>query len=195
MLRGAGSIAIALPWLEIMGTKPAHAQTTAARFLAIYQPGGTVMDDFMPSGSEDDFQLSPILAPFEPVKDKIVVVTGTSMDSAVGEQHQAGIVALLTGTPQSAMREQFASGPSIDQVIAATASAGKARASIELAIRWATGKSHGLLHPINSLNFADNATFSPIPPRLDPQDVWESLFGSLDTSGGGGGPNPVARSR
>jgi hypothetical protein len=49
-----------------------------------------------------------------------------------------------------------------------------------------------LLHPINSLNFADNDTFSPIPPRLDPQDVWQSVFGGLDTSGGDGGPDPAA---
>lgn len=186
MLRGAGSIAIALPWLEAMGTRPAHAQTTAARFIAVYQPGGTVMDQFMPSGGETDFTLSPILQPFEAIRDKILVLTGTTMSSAVGEQHQAGIVALLTGTPQSAMRQQFASGPSVDQVIATTASAGKARPSIELAVRWATGKSHGLLHPINSLNFADNDSFSPIPPRLDPQDVWTSLFGGLEPDDGSG---------
>ena len=51
MLRGAGSIAIALPWLEIMGEeKLAHAQAagTAKRFLSVYTPGGTrrVSSDF-----------------------------------------------------------------------------------------------------------------------------------------------------
>ena len=46
--------------------------------------------------------------------------------------------------------------------------------------RRATGKSHGLLHPINSINFEDNASFSPIPPRLDPVAIYGDLFGSLE---------------
>jgi hypothetical protein len=83
------------------------------------------------------------------------------------------------------MANNFASGPSIDQVIAGIVSEGKPRPSLELAVRWATGKSHGLLHPINSLVFADDANFSPISPRLDPTDIWNALFGSLDTGDGG----------
>ena len=47
VLRGAGSIAIALPWLEIMEpTRLARAQTastTARRFISVYTPGGTVI--------------------------------------------------------------------------------------------------------------------------------------------------------
>lgn len=181
LLRGAGSIAIALPWLEAMSTN-ANAQDTsvAKRFLAVYQPGGTVMDQWRPTGTETDFTLSPILEPLEPVLDKLLILDHLDMRSAVGEQHQAGIVGLLTGTPQSAQHQQFAAGPSVDQVIANIASQGKPRKSIEVAIRWATGKSHGLLHPINSLTFADDANFSPIPPRLDPVDIWNSLFGSID---------------
>ena len=44
VLRGAGSIAIALPWLEIMREeRPAHAAgVPARRFIGVYTPGGTV---------------------------------------------------------------------------------------------------------------------------------------------------------
>ena len=49
-------------------------------------------------------------------------------------------------------------------------------------MRWATGKSHGRLHPINAMNFEDNGSFDPIPPRIDPVKIWEDLFGSLDPS-------------
>lgn len=182
LLKGAGSIAIGLPWLEAMlpDTARAQSETTAKRFIAVYQPGGTVLDKWRPSGTETDFVLSPILEPFAAVKDRLVVVDGVDMKSAVGEQHQAGIVALLTGTPQSGGNSQYASGPSLDQVIASVASNGKARKSLEVAIRWATGKSHGNLHPINSLNFADDGKASPLPPRIDPVQVWETLFGSLE---------------
>ena len=42
VLRGAGSIAIALPWLEIMGqadVASAQAAQPAKRFLTVYTPG------------------------------------------------------------------------------------------------------------------------------------------------------------
>lgn len=181
VLRGLGSIAIGLPWLEAFVSAPAQAQssTAAKYFVSVFQPGGTVLDKWRPSGTEAAFTLSPILQPLESVKGDLVIVSGVDMKSAIGEQHQAGIVALLTGTPQSGKHGQYAAGPSVDQVIAEIASAGKPRKSIELAIRWATGKSHGNLSPINSLNFANDANFSPLSPRLDPVEVWDSLFGTL----------------
>jgi hypothetical protein len=184
VLRGAGSIAIALPWLEIMGSpRAAHAQAQPARrFVGVYTPGGTVLDRFWPTGGESDFVLSPILEPLEPVRSKLLILQGLEMKSAIGEQHQAGIVALLSGTPQSSEHRQYASGPSLDQVLATRISADKARMSVQMAVRWATGKSHGLLNPMNSLSFEDNATFNPIPPRLDPVAIYGDLFGALDTS-------------
>jgi hypothetical protein len=197
VLRGLGTIAIGLPWLEAMAPDVAKAQSTnaAKRFIAVYQPGGTVLDKWKPSGSETDFTLSPILEPLAAVKEHLLVVSGVDMKSALGEQHQAGIVALLTGTPQSNTNSQYSGGPSIDQVIAGTTSQGKARKSLEVAIRWATGKSHGNLHPINSLNFADDGRSSPLPPRIDPVQVWDSLFGSPEPSDPNGTANNLARKK
>lgn len=195
LLRGAGSIGLALPWMEAMEVPSVQAQPSqvAKRFVAVYQPGGTVLDKWKPTGSVDNFTLSPILKPLEAVKDYLVVFEGVDMKSAVGEQHQAGIVALLTGTPQSGQHNQYAGGPSIDQAIAQFASQGKARKSIEMAIRWATGKSHGNLHPINSLNFATDARFSPISPRIDPVEIWDSLFGTVDPGNGSSTADMLAR--
>jgi hypothetical protein len=183
VLRGAGSIAIGLPWLECMeDAKAQDAPTTAQRFVAVYQPGGTVIDRWRPTGTETAPVLSSILSPLEPVKDKILIVDGLEMKSAVGEQHQAGIIALLTGTIQTASRSNYAGGPSIDQVLAKRISVGKPIGSMPVAIRWATGKSKGNLHPMNALNFEDNASFSPIPPSLRPDEIWTDLFGNLEPS-------------
>jgi hypothetical protein len=185
LIRGAGSIAIALPWLEIMGqgrrAQAAAPPGPARRFLGVFQPGGTVRARYTPTGSETAFTLGPILRPLAPLRDRLLVVDGLDLKSAIGEQHQSGIVALLTGTPQRDGGSGYAGGPSIDQVIATRISAGKKpRASIQLAVRWATGRSKGRLHPINALNYEDNATFNPIPPRLDPQQIFRDLFGALD---------------
>jgi hypothetical protein len=196
VLRGAGSIAIALPWLEIMQPeRAAKAQTAAAtarRFVSVYTPGGSVMqpvNKWSPTGTEAAPVLSPILAPLEQVKQHLLIVEGLRMASAVGEQHQSGLIALLTGTNQNMPppnggipgQNSYGKGPSVDQVIATRlqAAAPRSRKSIELAVRWATGKSHGLISPLNALNFEDNARFSPIPPRLDPAQVFGDLFGTL----------------
>jgi hypothetical protein len=99
----------------------------------------------------------------------------------VGEQHQAGIIAWLTGSVQ-APNFGYATGPSIDQVIAKKLYSNQKKKSIQFAVRWATGKSHGSLHPINCANFdADNN--SPIGPLVDPQTIWKDLFGSISTGG------------
>src|SRR6185369_17673488 len=80
--------------------------------------------------------------------------------------------------------------PSIDQVLATRLSAGKSYGSLQFAVRWATGKSHGKLSPMNALYFSDSA---PIPPRLDPQDIFNTLFGSISSgTGGSGGTDPNA---
>ena len=190
VMRGAGGLAIALPWLEIMGTpRTASAREGfAKRFVTVYTPGGNVTDDgngvnrWRPTGTENDFVLSDILAPFEAIRDKLLVMDGLTMRSAVGEQHQSGIIAWLCGTPQGG--DGYAQGPSVDQAIATRISEGFPRKSLQMAIRWGTGKSHGLLHPINTVNFEDNDGFDPIPPRLDPQAIFDSLFGALDPESG-----------
>ena len=192
VLRGAGTIAIALPWLEIMerGRLASAEGQPAKRFVTVYTPGGSVIDDgegvnrWRPTGSETDFALSPILMPLEIIKHKLLVVDGLNMESADGSIHEAGIIAWLTGNGQD-LEGGFSRGPSLDQVIAAKASAQKSKQSLQMAVRWGTGKSHGLLHPINTAHYEDNATFDPIPPRLDPQAIFTSLFGALDPN------NPV----
>jgi Protein of unknown function (DUF1552) len=200
MLRGAGSIAIALPWLEIMGTeKLAHAAgTPAKRFLSVYTPGGTVLDKFWPTDKADPSS-SNILKPLAAHKDKLLVVKGLNMDCAVGEQHQAGIIGWLTGSKQNGSPKDYSSFPSIDQVIATRLQADPAqrrpRGSLQFGVRWATGKSHGLLSPINSAVFEDSKSITPLPPRLDPQQIFTDLFGSLDPTQGSGADVRIARRR
>lgn len=185
LLRGAGSIAIALPWLEAMGIhdNQAHAQvgTPAKRFLSVYTPGGTVLEKFWPTSATDPSS-SSILAPLAPMASKLAVLEGLDYKCKAGEQHQAGIIAFLTGSKQDGSPQNYSSYPSIDQVIASKIAAqdGKGKRSLQMAVRWATGRSKGLLHPINSVNFEDTAAMSPIPPLLDPVAIYNGLFGSLD---------------
>jgi Protein of unknown function (DUF1552) len=184
LLRGTGSVAIALPWLELMTPeRPARAAAPPAkRFVGIYTPGGTVLSNWRPTGTEAAFTLSPILQPLSPVQNRIMVVDGIDMTCALGEPNQAGLIGLLTGTKQSGSPMNFANGPSVDQVLAGRLSHGLRLPSLELAVRWGTGKAHGLVSPIDILNFADTPTFTPISPRLDPVKIWQELFGAAPTA-------------
>jgi hypothetical protein len=177
VLRGAGGVAIALPWLEIMGGgRESRAQGAAARrFISVFNPGGTVLSKWTPTGGETDFTLSPILSPLAPVRDSLIVLSGIDMKSAVGEQEASGMAAWLTGTPEKS--GGFASGPSIDQVLAPRLSAGQRFPSLELAVRWGTGRCKGRMVPLDTVNFADDETFTPIAPRLDPVAIFNDLFG------------------
>jgi hypothetical protein len=185
VLKGAGGIAIALPWLEAMVSgRRARAQAVATnpgrRFVAVYQPGGTVRSKYTPTGTETAPVLSPILAPFEPVKDKVLIVDGVDMKSAVGEQRQSGIIAWLTGSVQQTPFGYLAyakDGPSIDQVLVPILSANKRKASLYFAVRWGTGKSHGLISPINVSSFERTVPYRPRVPSLDPVAIWQDLFG------------------
>jgi Protein of unknown function (DUF1552) len=184
VLKGMGSVAIALPWLEVMvPAKQARAATAAAkRFVGIYTPGGTVLENWRPSGTESAFTLSPILEPLAPVVDRLLVLDGIDMTCAVGEQNQAGLIGLWTGTSQIDSPNSFATGPSLDQVLASRLSKGQRLTSLELAVRWGTGKAHGLVSPIDIASFADTPTFDPIAPRLDPAQIWTELFGNAATA-------------
>jgi len=198
VIRGAGTIAIALPWLEIMGRgRRAQAQATGSvplkRFVTVYQPGGAVRqgangDKYTPSGSETSFTLSPVLMPLQAYQSRILFIDGLNLTCGDQskyqvEQHQGGEVGWLTGAIQQGASNYIAkNSPSIDQVLAGKLSTGKAYGSVQLAVRWATGKSHGKLHPINAMNFDNNG---PIPPRLDPQDVFKTFFGSASSGAGG----------
>ena len=67
-------MALALPWLEAMTPeKPAQAAAPPAkRFVGIYTPGGTVLENWRPTGTENAFTLSKILQPLAPVQDRIM---------------------------------------------------------------------------------------------------------------------------
>jgi hypothetical protein len=187
VIKGAGGVVIALPWLEaVMPRRPARAATPATaakRFVAVYTPGGTVPEKWTPTGTETDFTLSPILSPLAPVKDNLIVLDGLYLMSGDQskfsvEQSQGGMMGWLTGQVQPGAGN-FLKGPSIDQALAPTLSAGKRLPSVQMAIRWGTGKSHGRMTPLDTCTFDGAASSSPIPPRLDPVDIWKTLFNDI----------------
>ena len=98
-------------WASGRRAQAAPPAGPARRFVGVFQPGGTVRARYTPTGSEATFTLGPILKPLEPLQDRLLVIDGLDMKAAIGEQHQAGIVALLTGTPQTNGGSRLRRGP------------------------------------------------------------------------------------
>jgi hypothetical protein len=179
VLRGAGSVAIALPWLEVMSPieESRAAGPAAKRFVAVYTPGGTTPAKFEPIGSETDFQLGPILTPLEPIKNKLVVLQGLDLKCKIGEQDQAGMVAWLTGREQELPPSVYLDGPaSIDQQLADMLGT----PLLYQAVRWDTGKGLASGTPtfINTVSYRfENDAYKLMQPDIDPAATFQRLFG------------------
>lgn len=194
MLRGAGGIAIGLPFLSAM-LRPGRshaAEETKLRFVVVYTPGGTLLDRWLPTGDETNFTLSPMLSPLEPFKSKLTFVNGTDLkitSIGSGSPHSRGMSGLLTGQEllsgtlnTNGGDASFANGPSVDQVIAETLSKGLRFKSLEVSAGWSTGISvGGQPHPANAITFAGPK--QPIPPATDPYQTFQRVFAETGVDG------------
>ena len=101
-----------------------EATTGPKRLIIVHHPQGTSMQHFVPQGTPNDFQLSYILSPLLPHREKMLVLTGidnriTELNS-VATAHPNAAYTFLTGDlflTQDPSR-LTAGGPSIEQVIA-----------------------------------------------------------------------------
>ena len=167
VLRGAGGIAIALPWLEIMAPRAPRARPPLPR---------QALPRRLPAGRHRPRQITgrpaprPLHAQPDPRAARAgqgqdAVVDGLDMKSAVGEQHQAGIIAWLTGTVQPEPAGSTTAWPVDRSGDRAALSAGKKKPASRWPCAGRPGKSHGLLPPINSPTSRPTRTFTPHPAR------------------------------
>ena len=127
VLRGLGT-AVALPLLDAMVPALTAAQKTPAtavrRLGVVYHPNGVIYDKWLPKGAGTNFELSPVLMPLEPFRDKLVVVTGLYSDQAEalgdgGGDHSRASGTYLTGVHVKRSDTVVEAGISMDQIAAA----------------------------------------------------------------------------
>ena len=81
LLRGAGGVAIALPFLDAMWPRTARAQAAAVpnRLLINFTENGVVESTWYPSGTEKNFTLNKVHKPFEPLKQNLIIFDGLTI--------------------------------------------------------------------------------------------------------------------
>ena len=197
MLRG-GATAIALPMLEAMLPRKAHAAPRTKRFVAMFSANGTIPKNWIPTGGETGFTLSPILAPLAPLQQKIVVLQGIDQQGGgAGDGHQNGMAGWLTGQPTNpgpfkgggGENGGWANGQSLDQLIAkevAKTTTTKFK-SLELGVQADSGGG------TNWSRMVYAGPDQPVPPEINPSAVFTRVFGDLTTTPGMVDPVQVRR--
>jgi len=193
LLKALGAAAWTLPLLESipgLGSRayaaPPGFDGAPRRFIVFWTPNGTVPDRWRCSGTEEAFQLSPILEPLAPVQQDILVLDGIAALSAYegpGDAHQKGTGQCLTGRKlqtgsfqgAAGLSSGWADGISVDQ--AAVPLAGGTRfGSLELGVFNAGAN-------VNS-RISYTGPAQPLPPENNPAKVFERLYGNPNENAG-----------
>ena len=199
LLRGAG-VALGLPLLDAMvPALSALADTPAAvasRLGFIYMPNGVAknssgIDYWTPSTEGRNFQMSQILAPLEPFRDRLLVVSGLDQnqaeagnDGASGD-HTRGTSSWLTGVyPKRTEGADVRNGISADQIAAPVLGKDTALPSLELAIdlNFLAGQCENSYSCAYLNTLAWTSPTTPLPTENNPRVVFERLFGDGGTA-------------
>jgi len=194
LLRGtlAGTVvSLGLPPLEAMfnanGTAYAQGAALPRRLGVFHWGGGVKHDRWNPTTTGPAYALSPELAPLQPVKEYISVVSGMSVKTGSLQGHHSGAVGILSGCPMvtqpangAPFRSTF-SAPSIDQVAAAVIGKTSKFKSLEIGISKRINGGEGTTLQYLSHNGPDN----PNPSEFDPIKVYDRIFGAGFTPPGG----------
>jgi Protein of unknown function (DUF1552) len=172
LLRGAGGVAIALPFLEPMRAARAQARVEPKRLFTFLIENGVVPSAWFPTGTEKDFKMGSILTPMLPYQKHVIMPDGLDNKASGGTCHAAARAGVLTGQNNSGGR---ANGISIDQAVANQISQGTRLKSIEASVFLKRNFIYSLFH-----SGPGQAVF----PEDDPAKVFERLFST-------GVPTPV----
>jgi Protein of unknown function (DUF1552) len=186
VLRGLG-VTVSLPLLDAMFpafTAIARAQARPrTRFGTIYIANGAIMEQWIPDAVGSGFAFKPILAPIEPFKDQVVVVTNLTRShpgSQVGD-HAVSAAGFLTGVwPKRTEAEDVLANTTVDQIVAQQIGQETPFPSLEVATEDFTGYV-GACSPgfncayLNTVSWSSPST--PLPMDIDPRVVFERMFG------------------
>ncbi|MBL8820554.1 MAG: DUF1552 domain-containing protein [Planctomyces sp.] len=139
------------------------------RIIYCYIPNGVNILEWMPTGSGNDYQLSPTLAVLEEHRSDMTVLTGLGHPASKGGH--SGADTWLTGADLSSVPgSDYSNTVSVDQIVAAKHGSATRISSLQLSDSSGTG-SAGHSH---TLSF--NMSGIPIPAENSPRRVFERLF-------------------
>ena len=195
ILRGAGA-ALALPFLDAMvPARTALAQTAAnpkSRFVGLFVPHGAAPGYWVPEkvGALEP-ELPYIWKALEPLREKTVILSGLHSRSAepppgvTGADHWVAAAFMCAEKPKKTAGADVRAGTTIDQIIAQKIGAGSLLPSLQMAVEDPganssnCGEGYSCVYT-NTVSWASPT--SPLPMELNPQVVFERMFGDGATA-------------
>jgi hypothetical protein len=191
-LRGVGA-SVAIPFLDAMmpvfGATAAGVRPTRLSFIEV--PNGIMMDQFTPTTEGAGFELTPVLEPLAPFKDRMLVLSGLAqnqaakLDGEIGGDHPRACTAFLTGAhARMTSGADLRAGISVDQVAAREFKKHTQLASLEIGMESAevvgACESAYSCAYYNTVSWLNETT--PLPMENRPRVIFERLFGDSGTT-------------
>ena len=188
VLRGFGA-ALALPYMDAMapafsgfGRRP--LQDPVHRFQTFYVPNGMAMPYWTPSSFGAEYELTPILEPLAPFKDRMLVLSGLNANWNIAHAGASG--SFLTGTPRGGSNElEILADVSVDQLLARKMGEETQLASLELSMDAPAnaGACTANLSCVYTHTISWRSPTEPMPMEYNPRAVFERLFGDSGSTG------------
>jgi hypothetical protein len=187
-LKGLGT-AVALPWLESMVPAVSLAsdgprQSPPRRLAFIYIPNGVHMSDWTPLAEGSSFALPSSLQPLAPFKDRLLVLSGLTLNPARPNgdgpgDHARAMSAFLTGRqPRKTHGADIRVGVSVDQLAAQKVGHKTRFPSLELGVERGlnSGNCDSGYSCAYSANISWRTESMPMAKEINPRLVFERLF-------------------
>jgi len=160
------------------------------RLAVLYMPNGVNTKMWTPEGSGSDFRFSPALAPLEPLRDKVLVISNTWNEAAKsGDGHYVKESSILTcRTIAKTLGADLCNGVSMDQMAAQRAGNQTPLPSLELGISpVATGVDTNVGYTrVYGGHIAWSSATTPLAREIHPKSVYERLFRATTSDGSAG---------
>ena len=181
-LRGLGGVSVGLPFLETFAARRAKAQTAATpkRLVVFFNHNGVNMDKWFPSTAYGALTPASFMGtgmePIAAYAPKVLlprglhqVPRGFARDPGGGDDHARGVGCKLTASPLADTTERYATGISVDQVIAKAVNPG-GKTAFNLMVGY---RSKDVLGCISYVSAGQQAS-----PFQDPWKAFKDWVGS-----------------
>jgi hypothetical protein len=185
VLKGIGTT-IALPFLDAMTPAFARAADAPVRLAWFYVPNGIDMRHWTPAAEGTLDTLAGILAPMNPIKDELLVLSnltthwGRPLQDGAGD-HGRALGSYMTGAQVfKTAGADLKLGISADQVAADAIGRDTRLPSLEVGLEEArqAGNCDSGYSCAYTYNLAWRTETQPLPPVSDPRALFERLFGA-----------------
>jgi Protein of unknown function (DUF1552) len=193
VLRGAGAT-LALPLLEAMVPAATPLAQTAAdpkvRFVGCFVPHGMAPGYWVPDKEGTGFTFPFCFKPLEAYRDQVTVLSGLHSRSSepppgvTGADHWVAAAFLCANKPKKTAGADVYAGTTIDQIIARKIGGDTLLPSMQLAVEDPganssnCGEGYSCTYT-NTISWASPT--QPLPMELNPQVVFERMFGDGST--------------